>query len=123
MYDMSEFEILLGPVVFPSGRKINRHCRVECSLCRALITTVHPIIKNEYLVFALVDEVQAVVDSIVWAFRMVKKPRTWEMNARGFTLHSVYPQLSFSFSLINTPFLCSLFIKKPQHFFFMRAEK
>ena len=39
--------------------------------------------------------VQAVVGSIVWAFRRLKKPRCGEMSARGYALHSVCPQLSF----------------------------
>ena len=41
--------------------------------------------------------VHAVVGSIVWAFRRLKKPRCREMSARGYALHSVRPQLSFSF--------------------------
>ena len=41
------------------------------------------------------NAVQAVVGSIVWAFRRVKKPRYREMSARGYALHSVYPQRSF----------------------------
>ena len=39
--------------------------------------------------------VQAVVGSIVWAFRRLKKPRSREMSVRGYALHSVRPQLSF----------------------------
>ena len=39
--------------------------------------------------------VQAVVGSIVWAFRRLKKPRSREMSARGYSLHSVCPQLPF----------------------------
>ena len=35
---------------------------------------------------------------IVWAFRRLKKPRSREMSARGYALHSVCHQLSFSFS-------------------------
>ena len=46
--------------------------------------------------------VQAVVGSIVWAFRVLKKPRCREMSARGYALHSVCPQLSFFFPLIMT---------------------
>ena len=38
---------------------------------------------------------QAVVGAIVWAFHGPKKPRCREMNARGYALHSVCPQLSF----------------------------
>ena len=55
--------------------------------------------KNEYLVLALEEEtaVQAVVGSIVWAFRRLKKPRCRDMSARGYELHSVCPQLSFSY--------------------------
>ena len=32
--------------------------------------------------------------SIVWAFRRLKKPRSWEMSARSNALHSVCPQMS-----------------------------
>ena len=39
--------------------------------------------------------VQAVVCSIVWAFRRLKMPRSPEKSARGYALHSVYPQLFF----------------------------
>ena len=39
--------------------------------------------------------VQAVVGSIVWAFRRLKKPSCREMSARGYAFHSVCPQLSF----------------------------
>ena len=55
--------------------------------------------KNEYSVLALGEEtaVQAVVGSIVWAFRRLNKPRCREMSARGYALYSVCPQLSFSF--------------------------
>ena len=47
--------------------------------------------KNEYLVLALGKEtvVQAVVDSIVWAFRRLKKPSKREMSTRGNALPSV----------------------------------
>ena len=53
--------------------------------------------KNQYLVLALKEEtaVQAVVDSIAWAFRKLKKRRCREMSARGYALHSVRSQLSF----------------------------
>ena len=44
--------------------------------------------------------VQAVVGSIVRAFRRLKKPRCREMSACGYALHSIYPQLSFN--AINT---------------------
>ena len=55
--------------------------------------------QNEYLLFALGEEiaVQAVVGSIVWAFRRVKNPRRREMSARIYALHSVCPQISFFF--------------------------
>ena len=54
--------------------------------------------KNEYPMLALGEEtaVQALVGSIVWAFRRLKKPRIREMSARGYALHSVCPHLSFS---------------------------
>ena len=42
--------------------------------------------------------VQAVVGSIVWALRKLKKPRCREVSARGDALHSVCPQDSFPFS-------------------------
>ena len=53
--------------------------------------------KNEYLVLALGKEaaVQAVVGSIVWAFRLLKKPRRREMSARGYALYSVCSQFYF----------------------------
>ena len=53
--------------------------------------------KNEYPVLPLGEEtaVQAVVGSIVWAFRRLKKPRCREMSVRGYALHSVPHQLSF----------------------------
>ena len=52
---------------------------------------------NEYLVLPLGEEtaVQAVVGSIVWAFRRLKKPRCRQMSARGYALYNVCPQLSF----------------------------
>ena len=37
---------------------------------------------------------QAVVGSIVWTFRRLKKPRCREMSARGYALHSVCPKFS-----------------------------
>ena len=44
----------------------------------------------------IVSVYQAVVGSIVWALRRLKKPRSREMSARGYALHSVRPQLYFS---------------------------
>ena len=60
--------------------------------------------KKEYLVFALGEETaaQAVVDSIFWAFRRLKKPRSREMSARSYALYSVCTRLSFS---LDFPFL------------------
>ena len=49
----------------------------------------------------LCNFVQAVVASIVWAFRRLKKPRCREMSARGYALHSVCPQLSFFSYIAN----------------------
>ena len=37
---------------------------------------------------------QAVVGSIVWAFRRLRKPRSWKMSSCSYVLHSVCPQLS-----------------------------
>ena len=56
--------------------------------------------KNEYPVIPLGEEtaVQAVVGSIVWAFRGLKKPRSREMSARGYALHSVCLQLSLAYA-------------------------
>ena len=53
--------------------------------------------KNEYPVLALWEEtaVQAVVGSIVWAFRRLKKPRNRKMSARGYALHSICAFLFF----------------------------
>ena len=58
--------------------------------------------KNEYPVLPLGEEtaVQAVVGSIVWGFRRLKKPRCREMSARGYALHSVRPELYFFCSFI-----------------------
>ena len=47
------------------------------------------------IIFPPVTVVQAVVGSIVCAFRRLKKPKCREMNARGYALHSVCPQLPF----------------------------
>ena len=54
--------------------------------------------KNEYPVLPLGEEtaLQAVVGSIVWASRRLEKSRCRKMSARGYALHSVWPQLSFS---------------------------
>ena len=53
--------------------------------------------KNEYLVFALVRKLQlgAVVGSIVWTFRKLKKPRCRERNAHDYVLHGVCPNFPF----------------------------
>ena len=47
--------------------------------------------ENAYPVLALGEETaaQAVGGSIVWAFRRFEKPRSQEMSARGYALHSV----------------------------------
>ena len=47
--------------------------------------------KNEYPVLPPGEKTafQAVGGSIVWAFRRLKKPRSREMSARGYALHSV----------------------------------
>ena len=90
-----------GRVVFPLGEEIDRHLpdgsqavRWECSLGRDLTTVcppasaggrapVHSNCKNEYLVFASGEETaaQVLVDSIVWGFRRLKKPRNRETSA------------------------------------------
>ena len=51
--------------------------------------------ENEYLVLALGEKiaVKAVIGSIFWAFRRLKKPMSWKMSARGYALHSVCHQL------------------------------
>ena len=45
--------------------------------------------------------VQALVGSIVRAFRRLKKPRIRELSARGYALHSVRPHHSFSSSTVD----------------------
>ena len=57
--------------------------------------------KNDYPVLPLGEEtaVQAVVSSIVWAFRRLKKPRGWELSARFYALHSVCAQLPFPYRI------------------------
>ena len=66
---------------------------------------IHPIIDEEdpWCVIGALDlfplggetAVQAVIGSIAWAFRRLKKPRSLEMSARGYALHSLCLQLSF----------------------------
>ena len=47
----------------------------------------------EYLVLALGEKtvVQEIVGCMVWMIRRLRKPRYWEMSARGYALHSVCP--------------------------------
>ena len=59
--------------------------------------SVHSTVQKESLVHGLETAVQAVVGSIVRAFRTLKKPRSREMSARGYALHSVWPQLPSPF--------------------------
>ena len=56
--------------------------------------------ENEYIVLALGEGTadQVMIGFIIRAFRRLKKPRSLEMRARGYALHSVCPQLSFFFS-------------------------
>ena len=49
----------------------------------------------------LSSAVQAVVGSIVWAFRRLKKPRCREMSAPGYALYTVCPQISFLNNQLN----------------------
>ena len=68
---------------------------------------------NEYLVLALRKEtvVQAVVCSIVWAFRRLKKSRSREMSARDHV-----PKFSFSpnlLFLLPCPCMVTVTEKKP----------
>ena len=74
--------------------------------------------ENEYLLLALgeVTAAQAVVGSIVWAFRRLIKPRIREMSARGYALHSVCPQLSFFPSLISLLATDSSSLPSDRHF-------
>ena len=53
--------------------------------------------KIVYLMLRLGKEtaVQAIVGSIVWAFRRLNKRRCREMSARGYALHSVCPKFPF----------------------------
>ena len=71
--------------------------RYKLQLLNGLALTSPLKRKNEYLVLVLGEEtaVQAVVGSIVWAFRRLKKPWCREMSARGYALYSVYSQLYF----------------------------
>ena len=73
----------------------------HCSPIRARPTPLK--CKNEYLVLPLREEtaVQAVVGTIVWAFRRLKKPRCRNMSARGYALHSVCPQISFLYEFAD----------------------
>ena len=49
--------------------------------------------------------IRAVVGSIVWAFRRLKKPRCREMSARGYELHSVPLSLPLSFFPVGNGYL------------------
>ena len=102
------FETRLCHLVFPLGKEISRHCSVAQFAGNVHWAEPSPLFahrarptplkcKNEYMVLALGEEtaVQAVVGSIVWAFRRLKKAASWEMSARGYALHSVYLQLPF----------------------------
>ena len=68
------------------------------SICSIGRNPVHSTVKLKYLVFSLEKEtaVQAVVGSVVRAFRRPKKPRCRQMSARSYALNSVCPQLYFS---------------------------
>ena len=93
----------LVPSGFQVGKEINRHCLVAKFAVDAHWAEPSPLkCENEYPVLPLGEEtaVQTVIGSIVWAFRRLKKPRSWEMSARGYALHSVCPQLFF-FILTN----------------------
>ena len=94
--------------VFSLSKEICRHCWVAQFAENAHWAESSPLFahrarptplkcKNEYPVLPLGEEtaVQAVVGSIAWTFRRLKKPRCREMSARGYMLHSVCPQLSF----------------------------
>ena len=59
--------------------------------------------ENEYPVLPLGEE--TAVQAVVWAFRRLKKSRRREMSARGYALHSVFPQLHFSYVLKSILFL------------------
>ena len=86
--------------VITGDRQLNVRRMNRVSELKSAPTIFTPLkCKNEYLVLALREEtaVQAVGNSIVWAFRRLKKPRYREMSARGYALHNVCPQLSFSY--------------------------
>ena len=100
------FETRLCHLGFPLGKEISRHWYVAQFAGSAHWAEPSPLFahrarpiplkrKNEYLVLPLGEEtaVQAVVRSIVWAFRRLKNPRCREMSARGYALHSVWPQI------------------------------
>ena len=58
----------------------------------------------QYQVFAYRPKIPAlaVVGSIVWTFRRLKKPRCREMSARSYALHSVCPkQINFPLSILQ----------------------
>ena len=99
---------------FPLGKKMNRHCYVAQFAGNAHWAEPSPLFgyrarpsllncENEYLVLALVEgtAAQAVVGSIVWAFRRLKKPKSREMSARSYALHSVRLQLFLFLSYLN----------------------
>ena len=85
---------LIGIARWPSSlRMLIRSSSHNCSPIRRAPLEC----KNEYLVLVLGEETeaQAVVGSIVWAFRWLKEPSNQEMSARGFALHSVCPNFPF----------------------------
>ena len=103
------FETRLCYLVYSQARKLIGTARWPSSLGLLIEPSPHhcsPIgrpyfCKNENLGLALGEEtaVQTVVGSIVSAFRRIKRPRRWEMSARGYALYSVCTQLYFSFPL------------------------
>ena len=67
-------------------------CWIDYSQAREGACQARPAVSSKPVGLALA---QVVVGSILWAFRRLKKPRCWEMSARGYALHSVCLQPSF----------------------------
>ena len=92
----------LGHLVFPIDKEIIQQvARWLSSLGMLIGKPLPPFVhktclillithsKHEYLVLALGEETaaHAVVDSIVWEFRRLKKPMSLEINARSFAFY------------------------------------
>ena len=73
---------------------------MACNISPEIGTLKKDHYKNVRYIYRYI--VQAVVGSIVWAFRTLKKPRYGEMSARTYALYTRSPQ-TFLFRYIEGP--------------------